>query len=178
MILDKKQNNLGEEFLTAYDSYSKGIWRHIYLRLNNRHLAEDLTSDTFLKAWQYIMEGKEIKNFKAFLYQIANNLIIDQYRQKHKETVSLEEVSETPDIEKISVEKKIDDEAMVDFIKKRLNELPDDYKQIVIFRYIDELSVGEIKNITGKSITNIYVIIHRALKSLKQKLPKYQKNGK
>ena len=67
---------------------------------------------------------------------------------------------------------------MVDFIKKRLNELPDDYKQIVIFRYIDELSVGEIKNITGKSITNIYVIIHRALKSLKQKLPKYQKNGK
>lgn len=158
-------------FLSAYGDYAAKILRHIYFRVNNKSLSEDLTSETFMKAWNYLREGNEVKNLKGFLYKIADNLIIDYYREKSQRGISLDDIKETPDWNKSpSAIETFDKDADIALVKKYLNELPNDYKRILIHRFIDDLSIKEIKEITGKSTANIYVMIHRGLKILREKI--------
>lgn len=158
-----------KRFLTAYDDYAQNILRHIYFRVGNKEIAEDLTQETFFKTWRYISEkNKEITNLKTFLYKVANNLIIDQYRQKNKITVAIDDISE----EFIATEARQEKETEKSFDKRLIEEslfkLKDDQRQILIYRYIDDLSISEISNLTGKTKENIRVIIHRGLKSLRE----------
>src|SRR3989344_3440161 len=71
-----------EAFTQGYQTHADAIYRHCYFRVHNKELAQDLTQETFIKTWKYIIEGKEIKNLKAFLYKVAINLIIDDSRKK------------------------------------------------------------------------------------------------
>lgn len=167
---DNKMENAKQLFLEAYDHNSESILRHIYFRVNNMSLAEDLVSETFLKTWQYIRQGSEIKNLRAFLYQVANNLIIDHYRAKYKSTVSIEDIAEPADPKEGRADENIDQQITFGLVKEHLASLPPDYQKILIYRYIDDLSISEIKKLTEKSTANIYVIIHRALKILRKKM--------
>ena len=161
---------LEKEFLDAYDRYAEAILRHAYLRVDSRAIAQDLTSETFTKTWQFLANGGKVKNFKSFLYRVCNNLIIDYYRSKAKTNVSLEDVTEQSEPAEELPYENIDMGVAFEMVKKHLDSLPADYKQILIHRYIDELDVLEIKEITGKSVTNIYTIIHRGLKILRKKI--------
>ena len=76
------QGKKEQEFSALYHQHADAIYRHCYFRVHNKDLAEDLTQETFIKTWKYIIEGKEIKNMKAFLYRVALNLIIDHSRKK------------------------------------------------------------------------------------------------
>ena len=171
-----KGKKLEKQFLDAYDQYAEAILRHAHLRVNSRAIAQDLTSETFVKTWQFVAGGGEVKNFKSFLYRVCNNLIIDYYRSKAKTNVSLEDVAEQSEPIQEAPYKDIDTGIAFESIKKHLDSLPHDYKQILIHRYIDELDIVEIKEITGKSITNIYTIIHRGLKMLRKKTEDDQNN--
>lgn len=160
-----------EEFLELYDRHSAAILRHIYFRINNWELAEDLTQEAFLKTWSHIAGDKEkIDNPKTFIYTVAHNLIIDYYRRKPRIPVSIEKIDpdkiKTEALQEIETDKKIG----IDLIKRSLGELEESYRQIIIYRYIDDLGIGEIGKITNKSTNNISVMIHRALKILKDKV--------
>jgi RNA polymerase sigma-70 factor (ECF subfamily) len=157
-----------KEFLNAYDRYANKILKHLYFRTNNKELAEDLMQQTFLKAWKYIASGgKEIKNLHALLYKTANNLIIDHYRQKGKQAFPLDEIDE----KELSAPAEQVEEANNQIDKQKieimLEVLPDKNKQLIIYRYIDSMSLKEIKEITGLSMNNIAVNIYRSLKKIK-----------
>ena len=92
-----------KKFLEIYDENVGKIYRYIYFRLDSEELAQDLTSEVFLKSWQYFSNpasgSKKIffrqrhwENPRAFIYQVARNLIVDFYRQKDKNPLSLEEI--------------------------------------------------------------------------------------
>ena len=81
-----------KKYLEAYEKFADGIFRHTYLRLGDREKAKDLTQETFLKVWQYLIGCKSVVNFKAFLYKVASNLIIDETRKK--KTDSLDKMQE------------------------------------------------------------------------------------
>ena len=66
----------------AHSDYEKGLNARAYFKVSNRELGEDLVQQTFMKTWIYLTKGGEVKNMKAFLYHILNNLIIDEYRKK------------------------------------------------------------------------------------------------
>lgn len=161
-----------EQFTQAYDTYSEAILRHIYFRVSDRNVAEDLTQETFFKAWRHIASSKgvEIKSFKAFFYKIANNLIIDHYRQKPRATISLENIPEKEMAYEAEQEKEAERAIEKGVIERHLSELKDEYRQILLYRYVDDLSIKEIGDITGKSPNNIGVMIHRAIKLLKEKM--------
>lgn len=169
-------DEIGKQFEKAYREYAPSILRHTYFRVKDRETAEDLVQETFFKAWRYVSEENsgEIKNSKAFLYKILNNTIIDYYRTR-KETFSLEQAIEEKEdiiIEENKEEQKIDDEIEHTLLKKYLSEIKDEYKEILIMKYIDDLSVSEISKITNKNQVNTRVTIHRALKTLKKKYEK------
>lgn len=160
-----------EKFLSAYDNYSAPLLRHIYFRVNNPKIAEDLVQETFLKAWQYIVSGeKEVRDFKTFLYRVAANLIIDYYRAKAKFAIPLENVDPKELADDPQIEEQIDEAAKRGMIEQKIFEMKDEYKEILLLRYVDDLKIKEISEITGKTPDNVSVMIHRGLKMLREKI--------
>lgn len=165
-----------ESFAALYDEYIKSIYRFIYFKVNSKEEAEDLASETFLKAWSYLSKidkSNKIHNFKAFLYQIANNLVIDFYRKRSLLPTSLNdgdwEDANIPDGRLSGIDKiKKDDDAAE--LKEAFKKIPENYSSVVIWYYLEELEVSEIAQILGKSEGTVRVTIHRALKALKKVL--------
>ncbi len=158
-----------EEFLKTYNTYSDQIFRLIFFKLNDREKAKDFTQEVFMKTWVYISKNGRVENDKAFLYKIANNLVIDEYRKKGRANVrSLDELMEDGEDfgtdEQESMIDKIDSKGALDLIKS----LPEDYSEILFMRYVEELGVSEIASITGQSVNVISVRINRGIKKLKE----------
>lgn len=160
-----------EQFIAAYDRFAPAILRHIFYRVSDQALAEDLTQETFFKAWRNISSGeKNVENYKAFFYRIANNLIIDHYRQKDKKPSSIEDVNEIEISYDPTQEKEMEHKINIEIVEEKLKELGEEYRDILIMRYVDDLSVKEISSITGKTPNSVSVIIHRGVKMLKNKI--------
>lgn len=156
-----------ELFIKSYEQYADAIFRHCYFRVYDREKAKDLMQETFAKVWNYY-KTKDIQNMRAFLYRTANNLVIDESRRK-KSTMSLDLMKESIKFEapqeshKNEVENKIEAERIL----KLLGLLNDKYKEVIIMRFIDQLSPGEIAQITNENSNVVSVRLNRAVNELK-----------
>ena len=155
-----------EEFIKSYDELADVLFRHCYFRLSDRERAKDVVQETFIRTWDYVKKGKDITNLKAFLYRVANNLIIDEYRKKKELSLDvLQEdgfdpgVDETGAIQSVSEGK---------YALAALAKIDPSYRQVIIMRYIDDLSPKEISLILGESENAVSVRIHRGLKRARE----------
>jgi RNA polymerase sigma factor (sigma-70 family) len=176
-------NITSDVFGRLYDVYVKPIFRFIYFKVSSREEAEDLTSETFLKAWDYISRpGNEnkIRNLKAFFYQIAGNLVVDFYRKRAFLPLPLNYISETTDIPdgQVSNIDKIGKDDEIKDLKEALRIIPENYCDIIIWYYLEDLKISEIAQIIQKSEGAVRVLIHRALKALKKELEQIEKQRK
>ena len=163
-----KHNEQKKKYLEAYDELSDAIFRYCFFKTSNRERALDITQDTFMKVWEYITEEKrEIENIKAFLYKVANNLIIDSRRKKANSDYSLDNMMETGFDIKVNYQEKMESEIDAKDAMKILDELDDKYREVIIHRYINDMSVGEIAKLCGESENTVSVRIHRGLDKLK-----------
>ena len=157
-------------FSKIYDQYVTKIYRFIFLKVSSQEVAEDLSSEVFMRTWEtYRSESTRIENIQAYLYQIARNVVADHYRGRKVQIVSVEETVDLPD-EADSLQDQVLLNLEMDRIQKALAVLQDEYQNLIIWRYLDELSVPEIAQITGKTEENVRVGIHRAIQSLKEKI--------
>ena len=158
-----------KQFLTSYDEYADAIFRHCSLRVSDRELAQDLTQEAFTRVWNYAAGGGKIKNFRAFLYRVANNLIVDSYRKK--KTVSLEVLQEKGvQIRHHTAEGDIKARAEVNDILEFVRKIDEKYREVVIMRYVDELSPKEIAEILNETENAVSVRIHRGLQKVRELL--------
>ena len=167
-----------EAFSQVYDLYVTPIYRFIYFKVATRQDAEDLTSEAFLRVWQYITETEErIENLRALLYKIARNLVIDSYRQKAKKglTQYSEVLDNIEDKRQQSLLNQIETEFEMKNIELVLRKMKDEYREVIILRFIEELSISEIAKILDKSKGSVRVLLHRALKVTRELL---DQNGK
>ena len=174
LILERARRGEREGFAEIYDFYVVKIYRFIYLKVNRKEDAQDLTSEVFLKSWRYLNE-REISNLKSLLYQTARNLVIDFYRRNKGERragVSLEEVQNTLVDKKNNLLKNADLNLEMERVKKSLSQIKSDYQEVVILRHIEEFSFKEIADILGKSEGSVRVLSHRALKALREEMEK------
>ena len=88
--------NLDKEFLAAYDEYSDALFRHCMIRVRDRDVAKDIVQETFSRTWLYLSEGKKVEYIRAFLYRVANNLIVDGARKKKSSFWTVIRLSKTP----------------------------------------------------------------------------------
>lgn len=159
-----------EIFTQIYDQYVERIYRFVFLKVNSPEIAEDITSETFLKGWKaFQAPGFKIENTSSFLYQIARNLVTDFYRQKEKFTIVTIENVTLPDWEN-TPDQQADLSNEMTLIRTALANLKDDYQDIIIWRYLDELSISEISKILDKSEGAVRTMLHRALQALKTEL--------
>ena len=163
-------------FSSIYDKYVDKIYRFIFIKVSSQEIAEDLCSETFLRGWQVFKEREDIENPPAFLYQIARNLIIDHYREKGKAKIVSPEIVPIVDPNP-GVEEKMALSSDIDNIRTALVSLGGEYQDVIIYRYLDELSISEIAKIMEKSEGTVRVTLHRALKALKNKLGNWTKEA-
>lgn len=156
-------------FSGIYDQYMDQIYRFVFLKVSSQEIAEDLTSETFTRAWESMKGGVEINNCRAFLYQIARNLVIDHYREKGKNQVISAElapiIDPREDLEKTAILN-----SDLETVKKAITNLKDDYQNVLIWHYLDDLPIPELSKMLDKSEDATRVLLHRALKSLKNEL--------
>ncbi len=157
-----------QEFTEAYATLSDAIFRHIYFRIFNRDMAKDLMQDAFTRTWNYLRKGKEVKNLKAFLYKVANNLIIDEYRKKHE--ISLDGLQTNGfDVESLDQGNIVRDVENNNALKL-VSKLEPHHRDIILMRYVDDLSIKEIAEVIGQSENVVSVRINRGMKELKKLL--------
>src|SRR3989344_5332412 len=164
-----------EAFSKVYDLYVTPIYRFIYFKVATKQDAEDLTSEVFLKIWQYVNETEdEIENLRALLYRSARNLVIDFYRRNAKKDITqdMEVLSNISDERQQSLLSRIETEFEMKNIELTLRQMKDEYREIIILRYIEEFSISEIAKILNKSKGSVRVLLHRALRVAKDLLNK------
>ncbi len=144
------------------EQYDK-IYRYCYFKVHQREAAEDITQETFLRFFEsssYINTGKAIQ----YLYTIARNLCVDEYRKHRKEV--LEEVlgDETVDMDAT--------EYMITQISVRLalSQLNETDRELLLLRYVNEVPISVICKLYGISRFAVYRKISQAVKNLKSEL--------
>ncbi|MCX6795626.1 MAG: sigma-70 family RNA polymerase sigma factor [Candidatus Falkowbacteria bacterium] len=161
-----------EAFIRAYDDFADDLYRFAFFKLGSEEDAKDLVSVIFLKAWNYIQTNslKDAKTLRALLYRIARNAIIDHYRDKGLASeISLEDAPqalELPD-DSQNQEELLDKKTDLGLIQEKMMLLKDEYREVIIWRFIEDLSLDEIANITEKKKGNVRVLLHRAISALK-----------
>ncbi len=163
-----KAHDKTAEFMTTYDALADAIFKHCYYRVYDREKAKELMQECFTRTWQCIVDGKEIKNMKAFLYRVANNLIIDTSRKK-KES-SLDAMMEDGYEPKVVSHERVEAMAEQGEMLALLDRLDDDHREVVTMRYLEQLSPKEIAEALGVSENVVSVRLHRAIKQLRTHL--------
>jgi len=158
-----------DEFIALYDEMADQLFRHCFFKISNREMALDLVQETFTRTWEYIASGKKVNNVKGFLFKVANNLIIDEYRKK--KAVSLESLQE-----KIGFDAPVQDHKKtlfaveVDTVLSHINKLDTKYRDVILMRYVNDYSPKEIAQLLGESENAVSVRINRGLKKVQEML--------
>lgn len=166
-LVHRAQTGDGDAFGLLYDRYVDSVYRFIYYRVNDRALAEDFTSETFLRALRRITsinyQGRDIG---AWFMTIARNIVFDHSKSARFRL----EMSTGEDIE--SDERAPSPELMVlanltnERLLQAVNDLNDEQKECVALRFLHGMSVAETAEVMGKNEGAIKALQHRAVKRL------------
>ena len=157
VALYAKGNNTAFDVLLS--RYKSSLYSYIFFIVHNKDLAEDIFQETFVKVIMTIKQERYVENgkFKAWITRIAHNLIIDNYRQERSKNIISNDEVEVDLFNNIKLcEGTIEDnmvrhQVLLD-VKKLVQHLPDNQREVLEMRYYQDLSFKEIADITGVSI--------------------------
>jgi RNA polymerase sigma-70 factor (ECF subfamily) len=163
--IEKDQDAFGE----LYDRHVVRVYRHIYYMVGSAPEAEDLTAQTFLRAWEAI-ERYQVRGapFVSWLLRIAHNLGVSHLRSR-RESSQLHDgiVDDKP---RRDPEWAYQQTAEEELVHAAILKLREEQRQVIILRFIEDLDYREVAEIIGKSVAAIRVIQHRALNSLRKQM--------
>ena len=165
-------NNPEKQFSKIYDQYISKIYRFVLLKVSSQEVAEDISSRVFMKGWEIFRKDVDkIENPKAFLYKVARNMVIDHYREKGRtKTVSADAIPNLIPDPRTSIYDRAITNAEMDKVRVALAGLSDDYQNVVIWHYLDDLSIKETAKLLDRSEDATRVLLSRALGSLRERL--------
>tara|TARA_B110000116_G_scaffold111432_1_gene96679 strand:+ start:10427 stop:11014 length:588 start_codon:yes stop_codon:yes gene_type:complete len=169
-----------KSFEALMQKHKNKIFAFILSKIRNRDLAEDIFQDTFIKVINSLQKGKynEEGKFLPWVMRIANNLVIDYFRKSKK----MRTIAPTDNFDIFDIlqdgEKNIEDNLVNNQIHKDLRKLiehlPEDQKEVLKMRYYAELSFKEISESTGVSINTALGRMRYALINLRKLIDSYQ----
>lgn len=171
-LVERAQAGEADAFGRLYDQYSDTVYRYIYYRVGGKATAEDLTSETFLRALRRIgtftWQGRD---FGAWLVTIARNLVADHFKSsRFRLEVTTGEMLDANEVERSpedSVLESLSNAALLDAVK-RLNP---QQQECVTLRFLQGLSVAETARVMGKNEGAIKTLQYRAVRTLARLLP-------
>lgn len=135
------------------------IYRYCYYRLHHVQLAEDITQEVFLRYFEHMQEGGDARPL-AYLYAIARNLCIDEYRKKKGDGVFEELPGEHPQ------------EGVVETVvlKQALETLTERERELILLRYVNEVPMADLARVYQISRFALYRELKKALKQMERRL--------
>lgn len=157
-----------EAFGELYDYYIDNLYRFIFYKVKDDQDVEDLVEIAFIKVFENKNSFNPKKSsFGTWLYNIARNTVIDFYRTKKDTDEIPESMSETGGQE---LKDKVDGGINSALLKEALSKVSEKHRELVIFRFIEELSYAEVASILKKKEGTIRVMQYRALNELQDVL--------
>jgi len=159
---------------TLIRRYKRKLFTYIFLNVKDRHLAEDLFQDTFIKVINTLRTGNynDEGKFLPWVMRIAHNLIIDHYRKSNRipviENDNEYDIFNTIKIYDDCVEDKLITEQIHKDVKKLLDLLPDEQREVIVMRHFGDMSFKEIAEQTNVSINTALGRMRYALINLRR----------
>lgn len=165
-IVARAQAGNSEAFGQLYDHYLDPIYRFVYYKVYSKEVAEDLTSDTFMKALRRLSSfNPDRGRFNSWLYQIARNTVVDYYRTK-KESVPIDDVFDLGHDERTP--EQLDALAGLAKVEVYLAALPARQREIITLRIWEGKSFGEIAEVLGGTEGSVKMAFFRSIEKLRE----------
>lgn len=175
MLVSLYSNGNNKAFDTLLSRYQDKLYSYINFVVRNRDLANDIFQETFVKVIVTLQKGcySSAGKFGAWLTRIAHNLIIDWYRQQNgSNTVSNDaqeyDLLNDASLSEANVEDSMINEQTLSDVRRLVDQLPDNQREVVFMRYYQDLSFKEIADITGVSINTALGRMRYALLNIRK----------
>lgn len=159
------------QFEDIYNHYFRDVYLYVYSLSNDKFVAEDITSETFIKAMNSIDSFKGTCDIRVWLCQIAKNCYFS-YLRKNKRLVVIDKLPEQKD--ETDVEKIISSSEESMKVHEILHNIGEPYKEVFTLRVFGELNFKQIGHLFGKSDNWACVTYHRARNKIKQQREEYK----
>jgi len=175
-------------FRQLVDHYQNKIYHLAYRMLGNTHEAEDVVQETFLRVYKNLVRYDPAQKFSTWIYRIGTNLCIDILRKrKRKRSISLDanlfdsESSDGYDFMPTDEAEQPENLLVLSEtrrqVREALDKMPEQYKSIMILRYLHDLSLQEIGEVLDLPVTTIKTRLHRGREFLRNKIEHSQESG-
>ena len=167
ILLSRLRRSDSAAFGEIYTNYIGRIYRYVFYQVKDDMLAEDIAEEVFLRAWRNLNSYKGGgASFSSWLYQIAHNLVIDNFRAGKKIAAMKKEIVDDTDSPEAAAESNWQKQQLLNVV----DTLPEQQKQLILLKFIEGMDNEEIAQVTGKSQGAIRIMQMRALASLRQRL--------
>jgi RNA polymerase sigma-70 factor (ECF subfamily) len=176
ILLERAREYDAQALAEIYDRYAESIYRYVYRFVGDASLAEDLTSEVFLKLLQVLGTSRAPRTqLQGWLYRVARNLAVDWYRQQAKGVqFSLnEELTPSGD----SAVTRLEQQELHQDLIEAINKLTPSQQQVIVLRFGEGRKIGEVARLMGKSEGSVKLMQYRAMKRLRKLLGKQGKRG-
>jgi RNA polymerase sigma-70 factor (ECF subfamily) len=180
-LVRRAQADNEEAFEELVRRYERKVYNITYRMLGNPQDASEALQDTFLRAYRFIKRFQFKSKFYTWLYRIATNVSLTKLRKRKSPVVmSIDEpvgpsgdiAFEVPD-EQLSPEKLYRQRETRRLLRKAVDELPEDYRTVVVLRDLEGLTNDEVSKVLNLSIPAVKSRLHRGRLALRSKLEKY-----
>jgi RNA polymerase sigma factor (sigma-70 family) len=166
LMIKVKKGDL-DSLSPLFERYHVKMYNFFYRNSHDQELSMDLTQDLFQRIITYRHTYQEGANFKTWIYKMAKNLNIDYYRKNHKWNMVYDTTEDLGGEGKLISEELVYDEEKQQLFKA-IDKLNEEQKELIELSRFQDLKYSEISEITGDSVANIKVKVHRAIKKLKE----------
>lgn len=165
-------------FAEIVELFQDKLYRVCYRMLGNKHEAEDIAQEAFVRAFINIHTFDTNRKFSTWLYRIGTNLCIDRIRKKKPDfsldadvtgTEGLTMYSQVASTDELPEEEVLKME-MQDRVQYEISRLPDKYRAVIVLKYLEDLPLQEISDILGMPLGTVKTRIHRGREVLRKQL--------
>lgn len=172
LVRESKKGN-SKAFGEIYDVYFVPIHRYVYYKISEEHV-DDVVGTVFIKAWSRLKKYRKTKySFGSWLFRIAHNTVIDHYRT-HRDFYELEDRI-ADNNEKMNPERLAEQTLNGERVQRALSTLGGKYQEVVLLKYMNELSNREVAKIMNTNESNVRTLQFRAIKKLKAVLEEQER---
>jgi len=165
-------------FAEIVELYQDKLYRVCYRMLGNKHEAEDIAQEAFVRAFVNIHTFDTNRKFSTWLYRIGTNLCIDRIRKKKPDyfldaefagTEGLNMYSQIASTEELPEDEVLKME-MQERVQYEISRLPDKYRAVIVLKYMEDLPLQEISDILDMPLGTVKTRIHRGREALRKQL--------
>jgi RNA polymerase sigma-70 factor (ECF subfamily) len=172
-LIQRAQAGDEEAFAQLYRAHVQAIYRYVYQRVSDVHLAEDITGDVFIKALEGLPHYQDRgQTWLAWLYRIAHARVVDFYRKRDRRPRDSDldyadniDMAENSDMDAGLVEK-----TMQETLQIALEALTDEQRQVIHLRFMEGKRIDAVAQIMDKKPNAIKALQHRALRTMASRL--------